>query len=224
LAKSLASLDQLSGGRLIVGVGLGGGTRFYPAFGLSPERRVARFVEGITVMKRLWADERPSYRGEFWTLDGVSMEPKPVQRPHPPIWIGAHDPAALRRAAQVGDGFIGGGSSSTGEFGTQVNVVRDHLEAAGRNPDTFEIAKRVYIALDGDRKRAEECLIEWFGWHYGDSTLAARVAVYGDEEECLEGLGRIVAAGARLLILNPVFDESEHIEGLAQLVRRITPK
>jgi probable F420-dependent oxidoreductase len=223
LAKSLASLDQLSEGRLIVGVGLGGGTRFYRAFGLLPERRVARFVEGITVMKKLWTEERTTHSSEFWTLEGVPMEPKPVQKPHPPIWIGAHHPAALRRAAQLGDGFIGAGSSSIGEFQTQVNVLRGHLETAGRNPDAFDVAKRVYIALDRDRNRVEQRLIEWFGWYYGDPALATRVSVYGDEEECVEGLSRTVAAGARLLILNPVFDELEHLERLAELVRKITP-
>jgi probable F420-dependent oxidoreductase len=221
LAKSLTSLDQLSGGRLIVGVGLGGRTAIYPAFGLSPDRRVTRYVEGISLLKSLWTQERTTHRGVFWTLDAAPMEPKPVQKPHPPIWVGALQPAAIRRAARLGDGFIGAGSSSIDEFRSQVDMLRGCLVAAGRDPDTFAVAKRVYIAIDADRARAEQRLTEWFGWYYGNAALAARVAIYGSEAECLDGLSRIVAAGARLLILNPVFDELEHLERLPELVRKI---
>ena len=116
LAKSLSTLDQLSDGRLIVGVGLGGNTRIYPAFGLSPEKRARRFTEGLQLMKRLWTEERVTFDGEFWKLENVAMEPKPIQKPHPPIWFGARHPAALRRAVELGDGWIGAGSSSIAEF------------------------------------------------------------------------------------------------------------
>src|SRR5436190_7327677 len=74
LAKSLGSLDQLSGGRLDVGVGLGGNPRIYPAFGLAADRRAARFAESVRVMKRLWTEPRVTFEGEFWRLDGASME------------------------------------------------------------------------------------------------------------------------------------------------------
>jgi alkanesulfonate monooxygenase SsuD/methylene tetrahydromethanopterin reductase-like flavin-dependent oxidoreductase (luciferase family) len=121
----------------------------------------------------------------------------------------------------LGDGFIGAGSSSIDEFRSQVDMLRGCLVAAGRDPDTFAVAKRVYIAIDADRARAEQRLTEWFGWYYGNAALAARVAIYGSEAECLDGLSRIVAAGARLLILNPVFDELEHLERLPELVRKI---
>jgi probable F420-dependent oxidoreductase len=221
LAKSLASLDQLSGGRLIAGVGLGERTRFYQAFGLAPERRVRRFVEGIALMKRLWTEERTTHHGQFWTLDGVPLEPKPVQKPHPPLWIGAHHPTAIRRAVELGEGFIGAGSSPISAFEAQVKSLRGHLEAGGRDPDAFPVAKRVYIAVDRDRPLTERRLGEWFGWHYGDPAMAGRVSVYGDEEECRESLRRIVRAGARLLILNPVFDELEQLERLAELVGKL---
>src|SRR5262249_14676678 len=83
LAKALASLDQLSGGRLPVGVGLGGSTAAYPAFGISRERPVARFTESLRVMRALWSQERVDLDGDFFRLAGVSMEPKPVQQPLP---------------------------------------------------------------------------------------------------------------------------------------------
>lgn len=215
LAKGLATVDQLSGGRLIVGVGLGGSTRVYPAFGLSPEGRVRRFAEGIRLMKRLWTEERVSFKGEFWTLENAAMEPKPIQKPHPPVWFGAHQPAALRRAVELGDGWIGAGSSSTADFKAQAAQVRAHLAEAGRDPSTFSIAKRVYLAVDPDKARALGRLREWCGRFYGNPALADRVAIVGDAQEVIGGLREVRAAGAELLLLNPVFDELPHLELLA---------
>lgn len=212
LAKSLATVDQLSDGRLVVGVGLGGNTRVYPAFGLTPERRVRRFTEGLQLMKRLWTEERVTFHGEFWTLENAAMEPKPIQKPHPPIWFGARQPPALRRAVELGDGFIGAGSSSTAEFTEQSGQVRAFLAEAGRDPSTFTIGKRVYLAVDPDKARALGRLREWFERFYGDPAMADRVALVGDVQECLEGLREIRAAGAELLLLNPVYDELRHLE------------
>lgn len=222
LAKSLASLDQLSQGRLIVGVGLGGITRLYEAYGLSPERKVARFTEALILMKRLWTEEDFTFEGKFWQLKKASLWPKPFQRPHPPIWFGANTPAALKRAVQHGSGFIGAGSSSTADFKVQVEVVSSALAEAKRAPADFMIGKRVYLAVDKDRERAAKRLREWFALYYGQADLAERVSVWGDVGECVEGLREVVAAGAHLLQLNPVFDMIEQMEILAaEVIPRI---
>lgn len=215
LAKSLSTLDQLSDGRLIVGVGLGGNTGIYPAFGLSPERRVRRFAEGLRLMKRLWTEEQVTFDGEFWKLENVAMEPKPIQKPHPPVWFGARHPAALRRAVELGDGWIGAGSSSTGEFKEHVAQLRTYLAEVKRDPSTFPIGKRVYLAMDPDKARALGRLRKWFGVFYGNEALADRVALVGDTHEVIAGVREVRAAGAELLLLNPVFDELRHLELLA---------
>jgi probable F420-dependent oxidoreductase len=213
LAKSLASIDQLSHGRLIVGVGLGGSPQVYPAYGLSAERRAARFAEGLRLMKRLWTEQRVTMAGEFFSLENASMEPKPVQRPHPPLWFGGHHPLALRRAVELGDGFIGAGSASTATFADEVKTLGGILAERGRT--AFPIGKRVYVALDRDRARAGKRLAEWFGAFYGKPALAEDVSVWGDIDACVEGLRAVVAAGANFLMLNPVFDELEQLERLA---------
>ena len=218
LAKSLATLDQLSGGRLMVGVGLGGNTRIYPAFGLSPERRVQRFAEGLRLMKRLWTEDRVTFDGEFWKLENAAMEPKPIQKPHPPLWFGGRQPAALRRAVELGDAFMGAGSNSTAEFREQVAHVRTYLAEARRDPSTFPIAKRVYLEVDPDKARALERLRKWFGLFYGNPTLADRVAIVGDAQECIAGLREVRAAGAELILLNPVFEEVRYLDLLASEV------
>ena len=95
-----------------------------------------------------------TFDGRFWQLDGAAMEPKPFQKPHPPLWFGGSAPAALRRAVRHGDGFFGAGSSTTAEFAEQVPIVREALAEHGRDPASFRIAKRVYIAVDDDAERA----------------------------------------------------------------------
>ena len=214
-AKSLATLDQLSAGRLDVGVGLGGQPQVYPAFGLSADRRTARFAEGVALMKRLWTEPRVTFEGEFYRLKDVPTEPKPRQRPHPPLWFGAHHPNALRRGVALGDAFMGAGSSSTAKFAEEVALLRRLLEAAGRDPATFPIAKRVYIAVDPDRARAGRRLTEWFGAFYHRPQLAEEVSVWGSVDQCVEGLRAVITAGAGMLMLNPVFDDEEQLERFA---------
>lgn len=212
LAKSVATLDQLSRGRVIFGVGLGAVSRLYAAYGLSPERRVARFVEGLELIRRLWTEDRLTFEGKFWQVRKASLLPKPFQKPHPPIWFGGHAPAALRRAVKYGSGFIGAGSSSIQDFKKEVEIVRQALEEENKEAGAFMIAKRVYIGVHRDRARAAERTREWFKLYYNNPEMADRVAVFGTPGDCLERLRDVITAGARLLVLNPMFDMLEHME------------
>jgi probable F420-dependent oxidoreductase len=216
LAKSLASLDQLSQGRLIVGVGLGAVIRLYQAYGLSAERRVARFNEALTLMQKLWTEENLNFEGQFWQVKNASLLPRPVQKPHPPVWFGGHTPAALKRAVKYGSGFIGAGSSSIPDFKDEVQTLLRILQEEKKDPAGFTIGKRVYLAVDKNRDRAADRLREWFGLYYGKAEMADKVAVCGGSEECIAQLNKIIAAGARLLVLNPVFDMADHLEILAK--------
>lgn len=220
LAKSLASLDQLSRGRVIVGVGLGGVRgRQWPedetVFGYSPEGRVTRFVEGIQVMKALWRDERTSFRGRFWDFTDVAMEPKPAQQPLP-LWFGGHAEPALRRAVALGDGWMGAGSSDTQRFVKEYDRIVRLLDQADRDPATFAVSKRVYLAVDHHRDRAERRLREFFAVRYQNADLGARVCIWGGRQEVIDRLNELVRSGARHLLLNPAFDEMEHLEILAE--------
>jgi probable F420-dependent oxidoreductase len=215
LAKSLATLDQLSGGRLDVGIGLGGNPKIYPAFGISAERRVARFNEGLRLMQALWTEPRVTFAGEFWQLENAALEPKPLQRPHPPLWVGAHHPEAFRRSIAWAKGFMGAGSATTATFAKEVALLRKLLAETGRDPASIEIGKRVYVGVDRDRDRAGRRLAEYFAGFYGRADLAAEVSVWGPVDQVVAGLREVMAAGAELLMLNPVFDEAEQLETLA---------
>ncbi|HLG74056.1 MAG TPA: LLM class flavin-dependent oxidoreductase [Chloroflexota bacterium] len=214
LAKSLSTLDQLSQGRLIVGVGLGAAKAIYPAFGAQAETRAARFAEGIRLMKALWTQDSVDFEGRFWQLKNAAMEPKPVQKPHPPVWFGGGHPNALKRAAALGDGFIGAGSTSTSDFVRQVQDIRRFLAEAGRDPAAFPIGKRVYIAVDDDADRAWRGLEQWFGLRYG-RTEYQHIAIWGPADECAAKVKEVIDAGAVHLLFTPVYDEAEQMERIA---------
>jgi len=216
LAKSLSTLDQLSRGRIEIGVGTGGKSRPFAAFGVDPQRYVARFSEGLDLMKALWTEPRVTFDGEFWQLSGEAMEPKPFQKPFPPIWIGAAGPSALRRAVRVGNGFFGAGSSPTAAFASQVATVRQALADAGRAERDFRIAKRVYIAIDDNARRARERMNAGLAGIYGQAVPSIEAAaVTGTPAECVAGLRAVVAAGAELILFTSLFDQGEHAERLA---------
>ena len=219
LAKSLSTLDQLSRGRIEIGVGTGGKGRPFAAFGVDPARYVARFTEGVTLMQALWTQALVTFDGEFWQLKDASMEPKPFQKPYPRLWFGGSSEPALRRAVRLGDGFFGAGSSPTAAFAEQVTLVRALLAEAGRPAAEFPIAKRVYVAIDDDagraRARTNTALTELYG-HRVASIEAAAVA--GTAADCVRELRRVAAAGAELILCTALFDQAEQMEQLAAAV------
>ena len=214
LAKAIGSLDHLSHGRVEVGVGTGGPGRPFGAFGVDADKPVTRFNEGIALMKACWTESEITFDGRNWKLHGAAMEPKPVQKPHPPIWVGGSHPNALRRAVRIGDGFIGAGSQTTAAFAEQVKIVRAELAERDRDPSTFAIAKRVYIHVDDDWARARERIAAALAYHYGRGGLEA-VAVAGPPAACVAGLQEVAQAGAEMILLNPLVDDAEQIERFA---------
>ena len=219
LAKSLSTLDQLSRGRIEIGVGTGGRDRPFAAFGVDPRRYVTRFTEGIELMKALWTQPRVTFDGEFWQLQDEAMEPKPFQKPYPPLWFGAASEPALRRAVRRGDGFFGAGAAPTARFAEQVTVVRAAVAEAGRPADSFPIAKRVYITIDDHADRARERMNAALTELYGRRVEAIEAAaVTGTAADCVRGLRQVAEAGAELILCTALFDQAEQMEQLAAAV------
>jgi alkanesulfonate monooxygenase SsuD/methylene tetrahydromethanopterin reductase-like flavin-dependent oxidoreductase (luciferase family) len=221
LAKAITSLDQMSGGRVEVGVGSGGPRRQFSAFGMSGERYLARYAEGIALMKELWTSPAVTFDGEFYQLSDAPMEPKPFQKPYPRLWFGASAEAAIRRGVGTCDAFFGAGAATTPAFAAQVGVVRDALAASGRStgfgPGEFPVAKRVYIGIDqADGARAGERMRAALANMYGQrvSTIEA-AAVTGTAAECVAGIREVIAAGAEMILFTPLWDLTEHMELIA---------
>lgn len=219
LAKSLSTLDQLSRGRLDVGVALGVRATMFSAFGVESQGRVNQFTEGVRLMTACWTESQIKFDGRYWQLDGAMMEPKPFQKPRPPLWLGGSSPAAVRRAARYGDAFMGAGSQSTAQFAEQVSILRQTLAAQGKDVSAFPVGKRVYLAVDDDADRAlasvcagMERMYKYWGLL---GPLLAPVAIAGPPGAVAQGLHEIAEAGADLILLNPLDDDEEQMERLA---------
>jgi alkanesulfonate monooxygenase SsuD/methylene tetrahydromethanopterin reductase-like flavin-dependent oxidoreductase (luciferase family) len=220
LAANITSVDRLSHGRLDVGVAPGGGFRKFEAFGVDGATFISYFTEGLELMKAAWSDEPAvTFHGRFRDVDGLPIQPKPVQRPHPPIWFGANAAKAIARAVRLGDAFLGAGSSTTASFVDAVRTVRGELDNQGKDPAGFTIGKRVYLMVDDDAGRARERVLAGLHRIYGDMPGIEAVPVAGTPGELVRGLRDVIDAGAEMILLNPVgetvADDSEQMERLA---------
>ncbi|HEX4187653.1 MAG TPA: LLM class flavin-dependent oxidoreductase [Solirubrobacteraceae bacterium] len=217
LAKAISSLDCLSHGRVEVGVATGGAQRPFAAFGVDPDKPVARFNEALALMKSCWTDAQIDFDGRWWKLRGATMEPKPVQKPYPPVWFGGSAPAGMRRAARHGDGFMGAGSQTTARFAEQVAIVRGELAARHRDPENFRFGKRVYVHVEDDPALARRRLEDALRQHYGGGDWSEYMLA-GPAEECVAGVRGVADAGAELILLNPLADDGLQLERLASEV------
>ena len=214
LAKAIGSLDCLSHGRVEVGFATGGAQRPFAAFGVDADKPVARFNEALALMKSCWADEQIDFDGRWWKLRGATMEPKPLQKPHPPIWFGGSAPAGMRRAARHGDGFMGAGSQTTASYAEQVAIVREELAVQHRDAEQFRFGKRVYVHVEDDPAVARRRLDEALRAHYGRGDWSQHM-IAGPAEHCVAGIRAVADAGAELILLNPLLDDRQQLERLA---------
>ncbi|WP_090360512.1 LLM class flavin-dependent oxidoreductase [Mycolicibacterium fluoranthenivorans] len=220
LASAVTAVDRLSHGRLDLGVAPGGGGRQFSAFGVDGSSFISSFTEGLELMKAAWSDEpRLTFHGRFRDVADLQIVPKPVQRPHPPIWFGGNAPAALARAVRHGDAFLGAGSSTTAAFATAVHTLHRELDEQARDAARFTIGKRVYLIVDDDRSRAWDRAVAGLDRIYGRGAGLEGVAVAGTPADVVRGLAEVAAAGAQTILLNPlgatVAEDREQMERLA---------
>lgn len=226
LASAATAVDRLSHGRLDIGVAPGGGRRKFAAFGVDGDTFVSYFTEGLELMKAAWSDEpRVTFHGRFRDVDDLPISPKPVQRPHPPIWFGGLAPKALARAVRHGDSFLGAGSSTTEAFAGAVSVVRRELEEQHKDPATFTIGKRVYLMVDDDAATARERVLAGLDRIYGRMPGVSDVPVSGTPDDVVRGLREVIDAGAQMVLLNPVgIDAGENREQMERLAAEVIPQ
>lgn len=147
LAKSMTTLDHLSGGRLTVGVGIGWMPQEYAAAGVPFARRGARMDEYLRCLKALWTEDPVEFAGEFYTVPRSHTGPAPVQRPHPPVLVGGAAEPALRRAGRLAEGWIASTGQGLGTLAHSVAVVRGAAAEAGRDPDAVRVLTRAVVDL-----------------------------------------------------------------------------
>jgi probable F420-dependent oxidoreductase len=224
LAKSLAAIDLLSGGRLVAGVGPGSSARDYAAVGVSFEERWKRLDEAVQTLRALWQGEGPPFRGEFYSTEGITLEPYPAQRPGPPIWIGSWgSEAGLRRVVRLGDGWLASAYNTTPEaFAAARRRLAEHLHAVGKDPSRFPNAiATMFFYVTEERATSERIIREVLSptLNRPEEELRERLLV-GPAEECAEKLAAYRAAGANRIFLWPVEDA---LRQLATFQERVTP-
>lgn len=155
LAKELATLDTMSGGRLLFGVGVGWLAEEFDAIGVPFDERGPRTDESIEVMRTLWRDDEASFDGRFHSFDRALMFPKPIQsvdgKPSIPVLVGGHSPAAARRAGKLGDGFFPA-RATPDDLGPLLEVVRRSAIEHGRRPDDIEITAGNVFDLESAKR------------------------------------------------------------------------
>jgi probable F420-dependent oxidoreductase len=225
-AQAAATLDVLSGGRLVFGVGVGGeNPKEFELCGVPHRERGARVTEGIDVLRTLWRDSPARFDGRFTRFDGASIDPKPVQKPGPPIWIGGRSDAALARAARQGDGWVSYVVTPEG-FARNLEKIRGVAAAGGRVLDGFTTAHLTFITLDRDRERARRRWVHRLSLRYAQDfgPLADRYGVIGTADECLERIERFRAAGCGYFLLNPICEPEDEREQLEAIATEVLPR
>jgi probable F420-dependent oxidoreductase len=211
-AKTLATIDVLSKGRLTVGIGVGWLAEEMAALGAPPyEKRGAASDEYIRAFRELWSEAQPTYEGAFVRTRDVVFEPKPVQRPGPPIWVGGEGPAARRRAGRIGDGWYPTIRNPKEPLDTPEALaaaladVRGHAEAAGRDPAAIDVVLFAPgYSLGTEAKHRD----------------GRRVTFTGSAEQIAGDARAYAAAGVCEIVVgfesNELQDALDRIEGLAR--------
>lgn len=225
LAKQLATLDLLSGGRLTVGVGIGGRPDDFSGAGVPFAGRGARTAEAIRIMKQVWAGQAIRHRGRHFTVECGPVGPAPAQRPRPPVWMGGIQEPALRRVGRIADGFIGTGGAGPEGFRAAWERVRRSLADAGRPVEGFPNACLTYFCVADDREQARREAMATLTRYYGPQCTSwydpERALVFGPPEECARRVRAYLDAGVQHLILVPTTPDVAQVD---QVAREVVPR
>jgi probable F420-dependent oxidoreductase len=236
LAEDVAMLDVMSNGRMILGVAIGYKPDEFALYGVDLERRGARFEEQLAIMMGLWTRERISFKGRYFTVEG-RLEPKPVTKPHPPVWVGGWGDLTLKRAATLADNWIPGPTADLTRLLAGKKAFLAHRHAAGRTQALTEWPlTRDLILADSDRKArelAEEHIMVAYrreyagGWRHPfiDASIATDLDrlmedrfIIGGPDECIATIRRFVEQyGMTHLICRTFFPGLPHTHIMREL-------
>jgi phthiodiolone/phenolphthiodiolone dimycocerosates ketoreductase len=245
LAREISALDNLSGGRFILGLGAGEGGE---VFGTSIDRPVARMLETVKILKELWRSPRASYDGDFWRIKDYSLEIKPLQKPHPPIWFGASGPRMLKITAKYGAGCFGP-QLVPEDYMKWLGRLRSIAKEIGKNPYEITPAHLPFTSISDDHDTAVEWLephVKWFlvwasqppssvlqtlgyreKWEKEEDVPLEAVEkcfIVGTPTECAKKMKDFVRSGARYFVLAiRAPDEENYLRSLKLYAEEVLP-
>jgi alkanesulfonate monooxygenase SsuD/methylene tetrahydromethanopterin reductase-like flavin-dependent oxidoreductase (luciferase family) len=247
IAEEAASLDVVTGGRFIFGIGLGYREVEDEAFGLDPKQRVGRLRAHLEVIKKLWAGEPVDFESDYCRLRGATMALRPVQRPHPPIWVAANNDRAVERAAEIGDTWSINPHATLATIVRQLGLYRDALERVGKPfPSELPMMREICVADSREealrlaRPSLEQKYRAYVAWGQhkalpsdDDMTqafdeLARDRFIIGDPEECAAEVRRCVeATGANTMLFRvhwPGMPSAAVVHGIRLLAEEVRPR
>jgi len=224
MAKTLAAIDILSNGRLFVGIGPGSSAHDYEIVGLDYEERWKRVDEAIQILRSLWSVNKNDFSGRFYSATGINLEPKPLQKPHPPILVGSWgSDAGLRRVARLGDGWLASAyNTMPDQFAAGLVKLRDQLKLFRKDVAQFPNAlATMFMYITEDNSEAERVLSETLATflHRPFEQLRERLLV-GAPETCAEKLAAYKAVGVQRVFIWPVKND---IEQLTTFQKKVAP-
>jgi alkanesulfonate monooxygenase SsuD/methylene tetrahydromethanopterin reductase-like flavin-dependent oxidoreductase (luciferase family) len=247
IAEVGAFLDVLTGGRFLLGVGLGYRPEEFAIFGVPMAERVSRLAEGVEIIRRLWTEDKVTHRGRHWTFENLTIRPRPIQSPRPPILVGSQVPAGIARAARIADGWLVVPLPRVDEFAAQARAFTAARAAEGRTGDA-QICRLLEVVCAPDEetaiRRAAPYLLDkyaaYFSWGLEGVTLdpgappeaqlrglAANRFAIGSPDQVVEALLAQRAAGATHLTMRvswPGMPQADVLAGIELLGRQVLPE
>jgi probable F420-dependent oxidoreductase len=224
-AKLAAALDVASNGRFVMGIGVGGEyPREFEACGVPVHERGARCNEALGLMKRLWTETDVTYHGRFTTVNDITIAPRPVSTPHPPLWISGRRDAAMRRAARFGDAWMPY-MYSPEMLRDSVAKVAGYCTDHGRSADAVRTALYIFTCVHPDRDTAIDYAVARLGSTYAQDfrTKAGRYTLVGTPADCRARLAEYVDAGARTVFFASACPDEHLAENQRLLVDEVMP-
>jgi probable F420-dependent oxidoreductase len=225
LAKMTAVLDVVSGGRYHFGIGVGGEfPREFEAAGVPVKQRGPRTNEALEVIARLWTEKKVTYSGRFNNFNEVTIDPPPVQKPHPPIWVAGRQESAMKRAAKYAQGWLPY-MYTPEQLATSIEKINEFGRQNGRDLSGFRHGLFIFTSVYKDRDQARAVAARQVGRNYAQdfSQKAGRYLLFGTPEDCVKRLNEYVAAGARTVVIANACPREDLDSNLKLIAEEILP-
>jgi probable F420-dependent oxidoreductase len=218
LAKIVATLDFISNGRITLGLGFGSRESDYTAVEIPFDHRGSRAVEQVELMKRLWTEDHVTHKGKFFNVQNLTIGPRPVQKPHPPLWTGGSAETALKRAGTWANGFICG-SSAIPDFPATWEKVSGYAKAAGRDPNKITKAGLTFMAINDDQTKAIKSVEDYVMRYYGRLRAdVANTSLVGSPLAVVDRIGSFLSKGLDTLIIGLADPDPRQLDLFAEKV------